>query len=90
MIYRAGSRGYGKSELPKNQHGLLFMEFVTTGRIYYVDRKLLENPVFEGNSAKSETSEVLQPQRLKFGSGGPLFDKVAEICPVIEIELQAK
>ncbi|MBD3219588.1 MAG: tyrosine-type recombinase/integrase, partial [candidate division Zixibacteria bacterium] len=33
-------------------------------------RKLLENPVFEGNSAKNETSEVLQPQRLKFGSGG--------------------
>ncbi len=32
-------------------------------------RKLLENPVFEGNPAKKETPEVVELQELKFGSG---------------------
>jgi len=33
-------------------------------------RKLLENPVSEGNPSKKETPEVVQLQELKFGSGG--------------------
>jgi hypothetical protein len=32
-------------------------------------RKLLENPVSEGFPSKKETSEVVTPQRLEFGSG---------------------
>lgn len=32
-------------------------------------RKLLENPVFEGNPAKKETPEVVEPQELSIGSG---------------------
>lgn len=33
-------------------------------------RKLLENPVSEGNSAQKETPEVVELQELKIGSGG--------------------
>jgi len=33
-------------------------------------RKLLENPVSEGNSPKNKTPEVVKLQELKFGSGG--------------------
>ena len=33
-------------------------------------RKLLENPVSEGNPSKKETPEVVKLQELKFGSGG--------------------
>ena len=33
-------------------------------------RKLLENPVSEGNPAEKETSEVVDPQRFDIGSGG--------------------
>jgi site-specific recombinase XerC len=32
-------------------------------------RKLLENPVFEGNPVKKETPEVIEPQELSIGSG---------------------
>ena len=36
--------------------------------------KLLANPVFEANSPKKETSEVITPQRFSIGGGGVIFD----------------